>query len=94
MRKLINPQSLIDVAVTQKNKEFSGANREQQFLSVSFAEFISLSEIYEKEGVSMYMAQCPILSKKETEEEQALRNLILDIKIPKVVADKDLEINL
>ncbi|CAG9310897.1 unnamed protein product [Blepharisma stoltei] len=94
LKLLIDSTSLIDVAVANENAEFSGANREQQYLSVSFYEFLSLSVLYAQQGVSMYMAQCPILSQTHTKEEKGLCPLLQDIKIPRIVQNKELEINL
>jgi len=88
----INPIEPLDIAVSQE--EFSGAVKSQSYESLGFKEFLMLSELNAEEPINFYMAQCPIMSWDKSAEETALRPLLSDIRLPKVLKGKNLQVNM
>lgn len=88
----VGDDCFIDVACVEEG-EFSGANREQQYIQMSIREFVLVSEEWAKNGFQIYMAQCPIVSHKSSLEQSGLSILIEDIKPPRFIERID-EVNL
>ena len=82
------PTSLkIRVAVSYDS--FSGIN--QEYADVSLYEFLTLSTF---ERINCYMAQCPLLLDDGLSEQAGLSSLLQDIKFPKVLQNKQVQIYL